>query len=73
MFPNGILYASEDSHYSVFRAARMYRMESVKVRTLLSGQIDCADFKSRLLANKGRPAIVNVNIGTWVFPLLLGC
>ncbi|XP_074374307.1 serine decarboxylase 1-like [Apium graveolens] len=66
VFADGILYASEDSHYSVFRAARMYRMESVKVKTLLSGQIDCADFKSRLLMNKGRPAIVNVNIGTTV-------
>ncbi|WOG97162.1 hypothetical protein DCAR_0416501 [Daucus carota subsp. sativus] len=66
VFPNGILYASEDSHYSVFRAARMYRMDCVKVRTLLTGQIDCADFKSQLLANQGRPAIVNVNIGTTV-------
>lgn len=30
--PDGILYASQESHYSVFKAARMYRMPAVKVR-----------------------------------------
>ena len=29
--PDGLLYSSEESHYSVFKAARMYRMDSVKV------------------------------------------
>ena len=63
VFPDGILYASKESHYSVFKAARMYRMESVKVASLVSGEIDCSDFKDKLLANKDKPAIINVNIG----------
>jgi histidine decarboxylase len=63
VFPDGILYASRETHYSVFKAARMYRMECVKVGTLISGEIDCADFKVKLLANKDKPAIINVNIG----------
>ncbi|KAJ7974069.1 serine decarboxylase-like [Quillaja saponaria] len=63
LFPDGILYASKESHYSVFKAARMYRMECVKVGTLVSGEID---FKAKLLANKEKPAIINVNIGTTV-------
>lgn len=29
--PDGVLYASQESHYSVFKAARMYRMPSEKV------------------------------------------
>jgi hypothetical protein len=29
--PDGILYASKETHYSVFKAARMYRMDAVKV------------------------------------------
>ncbi|XP_050235029.1 serine decarboxylase [Mercurialis annua] len=66
VFPDGILYASRESHYSVFKAARMYRMESVKIDCLISGEIDCADFKAKLLANKDKPAILNVNIGTTV-------
>ncbi|KAF7016478.1 hypothetical protein CFC21_030083 [Triticum aestivum] len=66
VFPDGILYASRDSHYSVFKAARMYRMDCVKVDTLVSGEIDCADFGRKLLENKDKPAIINVNIGTTV-------
>jgi len=63
VFPEGILYASRDSHYSVFKAARMYRMEAVKVNTLLSGEIDCADLERKLTERKDKPAILNVNIG----------
>ncbi|XP_052188164.1 serine decarboxylase-like [Diospyros lotus] len=66
VFPDGILYASRDSHYSVFKAARMYRMDCIKVGTLVTGEIDCTDFKAKLLPNKDKPAIINVNIGTTV-------
>uniref|UniRef100_A0A0E0K0T4 Serine decarboxylase n=1 Tax=Oryza punctata TaxID=4537 RepID=A0A0E0K0T4_ORYPU len=66
VFPDGILYASRESHYSVFKAARMYRMDCVKVDTLISGEIDCADFQRKLLLNRDKPAIINVNIGTTV-------
>ncbi|KAK6115055.1 hypothetical protein DH2020_007324 [Rehmannia glutinosa] len=66
VFPDGILYASKESHYSVFKAARMYRMECEKVATLVTGEIDCKDFKEKLLLNKDKPAIINVNIGTTV-------
>ena len=67
VLPDGILYASQESHYSVFKAARMYRMDCVKVGTLISGEIDCADLKLKLLANKDKPAILNVNIGKFSF------
>jgi histidine decarboxylase len=63
VFPDGILYTSRETHYSIFKAARMYRMKLEKVDTLISGEIDCADFRQRLLKNKDKPAIVNVNIG----------
>ncbi|XP_026452339.1 serine decarboxylase 1-like [Papaver somniferum] len=66
LYPEGVLYASQDSHYSVFKSARMYRMECVKVDTLTNGVIDCADFKAKLLQNNDKPAIINVNIGTTV-------
>lgn len=66
---DGILYASRESHYSVFKAARMYRMDCVKVGTLISGEIDCADLRVKLLANKDKPAILNVNIGNFSISL----
>lgn len=31
VLPDGILYASRETHYSVFKAGRMYRMDAVKV------------------------------------------
>lgn len=73
MFPDGILYASKESHYSVFKAARMYRMECFKVETLVTGEIDCADFKTKLLPNKEKPAIINVNIGNLLFHFIANC
>lgn len=66
MFPDGILYASRESHYSIFKAARMYRMECEKIETLCSGEIDCDDFKSKLLCHQDKPAIINVNIGKFL-------
>lgn len=66
VLPDGVLYASQDSHYSVFKAARMYRMDCVKVATLTSGEMDCDDFRRCLMERKDRPAILNVNIGTTV-------
>ncbi|CAN6857757.1 unnamed protein product [Brassica oleracea] len=62
VFPDGILYASSESHYSVFKAARMYRMECERVDTLISGEIDCADFRQKLLANKDKPGMLRVNL-----------
>lgn len=41
----------------------MYRMDCVKVETLVSGEIDCTDFGRKLFENKDKPAIINVNIG----------
>ena len=64
--PDGVLYSSKESHYSVFKAARMYRMDAVKVDTLESGEIDYEHLRSCLAANAHRPAILNVNIGTTV-------
>jgi histidine decarboxylase len=64
--PDGILYASAESHYSVFKAARMYRMDSERIPTLPSGEIDCVALGAALKKNAGRPAIINVNCGTTV-------
>jgi hypothetical protein len=62
-FPDGILYTSQESHYSIFKIARMYRMHCVKVGSLFSGEIDCVQLEASLLAHKDKPAIINLNIG----------
>ncbi|KXZ55245.1 hypothetical protein GPECTOR_3g385 [Gonium pectorale] len=65
-FPDGVLYASAESHYSVFKAARMYRMPAEKIPALETGEINYDDLKAALIANQGKPAVLNVNIGTTV-------
>ena len=64
--PAGVLYASKETHYSVFKARKMYRMPTEPVDTLPTGEIDYEHFRQRLRANSSKPAIFNVNIGTTV-------
>ena len=67
LYPEGILYTSDESHYSLFKIAGMHRMKCVTVRTLTSGEMDYADLKALLLANNDKPAIINLNIGIFFF------
>ncbi|KAL8537351.1 hypothetical protein ACS0TY_012484 [Phlomoides rotata] len=41
----------------------MYRMECEKIGTLITGEIDCADLKNKLIPHQDKPVIINVNIG----------
>ena len=64
--PNGIIYTSKETHYSIFKAANYYRMDIEVLPTLPTGEVDYGAFGRALDTNRGRPAIVNVNIGTTV-------
>jgi histidine decarboxylase len=65
-FPDGVIYTSKETHYSIFKAANYYRMDIEVIPTLPVGEIDYDVLEKALVANKGRPAIMNVNIGTTV-------
>eukprot|EP00879_Flechtneria_rotunda_P029060 GHRR01031320.1.p1 GENE.GHRR01031320.1~~GHRR01031320.1.p1 ORF type:complete len:347 (+),score=119.42 GHRR01031320.1:1324-2364(+) len=64
--PDAILYSSRESHFSIPKAAAMYRMEAQQVNTQLNGEMDYDDFRACVTANKPRAAIINLNIGTTV-------
>ncbi|KAG8382027.1 hypothetical protein BUALT_Bualt05G0033700 [Buddleja alternifolia] len=64
LLPNGVLYTSQESHYSLFKIARMYRMDCETISSLATGEMDYADLKRKLLIHKDRPAIINVIVGT---------
>ncbi len=64
--PDGILYSSRETHYSIFKAAKYYRMEAKSIPTLPMGEIDYGALERELSKNKDKPAIINVNIGTTV-------
>ncbi len=61
-YPDGILYASADSHYSVNKAARFFKIPHLVVQSQLNGEMDYVDLHSKLDPNY--PAIINLNIGT---------
>jgi histidine decarboxylase len=66
LYPNGILYGSEDCHYSVGKAARMFRLPFVQVRSQSNGEIDYDALYQVLASNRNPPAIINVNVGTTI-------
>jgi hypothetical protein len=64
--PNAILYCSRDTHYSVPKSCKLYRIPVQLVDSQPNGEIDYADLEAQLLKNKGTPAIVSFNAGTTV-------
>jgi len=64
--PDGILYSSRETHYSIFKAARYYRMDAKAIPTLPMGEIDYDALAAEIDKNRDRPVIINVNIGTTV-------
>lgn len=66
LYPNGVLYGSKDCHYSVAKAAKMFRIPFVEVHSQNHGEIDYSSLRQALVNNRSYPAIINVNVGTTV-------
>eukprot|EP00593_Proboscia_inermis_P006575 CAMPEP_0171322086 /NCGR_PEP_ID=MMETSP0816-20121228/114740_1 /TAXON_ID=420281 /ORGANISM="Proboscia inermis, Strain CCAP1064/1" /LENGTH=354 /DNA_ID=CAMNT_0011820475 /DNA_START=138 /DNA_END=1201 /DNA_ORIENTATION=+ len=64
--PDGILYSSKETHYSIFKAAKYYRMDAKSIPTLPMGEIDYDLLEAEIAKNTDRSVIINVNIGTTV-------
>eukprot|EP00050_Salpingoeca_kvevrii_P014416 m.35919 g.35919 ORF g.35919 m.35919 type:complete len:419 (+) comp5751_c0_seq1:310-1566(+) len=64
--PEGVLYCSRETHYSVPKAAKLYRIPLELIDSQVGGQINYEHLKERLTANKDKPAIVSINAGTTV-------
>jgi histidine decarboxylase len=63
---DGQLYYSADSHYSVPKAGKLYRIPLVPVKSQLTGEMDYAHLRTQLAANRDKPAIISINVGTTV-------
>jgi histidine decarboxylase len=63
-FPDGVLYFSRDTHYSVMKAARMFRMPYVVIDSHADGSINLGHFESQIERRRKKPAIIVCNIGT---------
>ncbi|BDI14971.1 histidine decarboxylase [Nostoc cf. commune SO-36] len=66
IYPNGILYSSQDSHYSIPKAAKLFRIQHNVVNSQINGEMNYEHFEQIISENRNYPAIINLNIGTTV-------
>lgn len=64
LYPEGMVYYSESTHYSVQKNVHLLNMPSIVIRTNEKGEMDYDDLKDTLQLNRHRPAIILANIGT---------
>lgn len=64
--PDAVLLCSKESHYSVMKAARMYKIDAIQIDTLQSGEISYSLLREELQNQYPRHVIINLNIGTTV-------
>lgn len=64
IYPNGIVYYTEATHYSVQKNIHLLNMESIVIRSQANGEMDYEDFEATLQMHRHRPVIVLANIGT---------
>jgi histidine decarboxylase len=64
LYPDGIVYYSQDTHYSVDKILRCLKMRSVMIRSTPDGCIDLDDLRETLKIHRDVPPIVFANIGT---------
>ena len=64
LHPEGIVYYSQEAHYSIGKVLRCLRLPSIMVRSNKDGTIDCEDLKENLRLNRTKPPIICANIGT---------
>ncbi|MFY2506802.1 histidine decarboxylase [Vibrio pectenicida] len=63
-FPSGIVYFSDDTHYSVMKIVRFLNIEYQMVASNDMGEMDYDDLEFSLRANIGKSPVIFANIGT---------
>lgn len=64
LYPRGIVYFSEETHYSVAKNVHLLNMRHIMIRAQANGEIDYDDLRETLKIHRDAPAIVFANIGT---------
>jgi histidine decarboxylase len=64
LLPSGMVYYSEQTHYSVAKNLHFLGMRHITIRSLPSGEIDYEDLRETLRIHRDVPPIIFANIGT---------
>lgn len=60
-YPDGIVYYSDQAHYSIRKIVKLLNMKAIEVPSQFNGEIDYSKFEDLL---EDKPAIVLANLGT---------
>ncbi len=64
LFPNGMVYYSEDTHYSVAKILRMVNSRSIMIKSQENGEMDYQDLAETIAIHRDVPPVIFANIGT---------
>lgn len=64
LYPDGMVYYSEDTHYCIQKNISLLNMPSILIKSQENGEIDYDDFEKTINTHRDRPAIIVANIGT---------
>ena len=64
LFPDGVVYYSEHTHYSVAKIVRVLGARSIMIRGRADGEMDYDDLYETLKLRRDVPPIIMANIGT---------
>jgi histidine decarboxylase len=64
LLPTGMVYYSEQTHYSVAKNLHFLNMRHITIRSQANGEIDYEDLRETLKIHRDVPPIIFANIGT---------
>jgi histidine decarboxylase len=64
LFPEGMVYFSEDTHYSVAKILRVQHTRNIMIKSQPNGELDYEDLRETLRIHRDVPPILFANIGT---------
>lgn len=64
LYPEGMVYYSEATHYSVQKNIHLLGLPSIVIRTQPNGEIDYEDLKETIGMHRHKPVIILANVGT---------
>ncbi|MGB2128512.1 MAG: histidine decarboxylase [Flavicella sp.] len=64
LYPDAMVYYSDNTHYSVRKNIHMLNIPSIMLRSQENGELDYEDFENTLQQNRHIPAIVLTTFGT---------
>ena len=64
LLPDGMVYYSQDAHYSIDKILRCLNLQSIMIRTQPDGSMDLDDLRETLRIHRDIPPIICATVGT---------